>query len=219
MIGEQDVRFVVHGLHACLVRYHVRRNVPVVEPVALDELELKSGRMRLFYGNDAFETDRMHRLGDDAADLHVIVRRNCSDVAQFGFAIDGARRATELFHNEIRRTFDAALEEHGVRAVGDAAHAFAHHGLREHGCGRRAVTRNVVGFRRDLAQQLRAHVFEWVAQDDLARDRDAVVRNRRRARQLFEHHVAALGTERHLYRIRDLVDAALEQTPSILVVL
>ena len=52
---------------------------------------------------------------------------------------------------------------------------------------------------------------------DLARDRDAVVGDHRRAEGLVEHDVAALRAERHLDRVRELVDSALQRVAGVLV--
>src|SRR4029077_1864032 len=75
---------------------------------------------------------------------------------------------------------------------------------------RGAVACNVVGGGGYLAHELRALILEDVLDFDLTRDRDAVVRDRRCAELLVEHDVAALGAERHLDGVGNLVDAALE---------
>src|SRR5919106_4390807 len=89
--------------------------------------------------------------------------------------------------------------------------------LREHGRRRGAVAGDVVGGCRDLAYELRALVLEHVLDLDLTRDRDAVVRDRRRAELLVEDDVAPLRAERHLDRVGEDVHAALEGPASVLV--
>src|SRR5205085_4480287 len=102
-------------------------------------------------------------------------------------------------------------------AGGDVLQALADDRLGEHGRGRRAVTGDVVGRRGDLADELRALVLEDVLDLDLAGDRDAVIRDGRRAALLVEHDVPALRAEGHLDRIGEGVDAALQSAPCVLV--
>ena len=87
---------------------------------------------------------------------------------------------------------DAALEQHRVGALVERVHAFTHDRLREQRRRRRAVARQVGGLVGDLADELRAHVLVLVGELDLARDRHAVVGDRRRAGEPLEYDVAAL---------------------------
>src|SRR5690606_14047236 len=73
-----------------------------------------------------------------------------------------------------------------------------------------AVTRDVVGLGGDLLHELGAHVLEGVVELDLAGDGYTVVGDGGGAPLLVEHHVAALGAERHLDGVGELVDAGLE---------
>jgi hypothetical protein len=82
-----------------------------------------------------------------------------------------------------------------------------------------ACAGHVVGRRGDLAHELGALVLEDVLDLDLASDRDAVVGDGRRAELLVEDHVAALRAERDLDRVGDGVDACLQRTACIRVVL
>jgi hypothetical protein len=101
-------------------------------------------------------------------------------------------------------------------AIGFAAgrhvlQALAEDRLRQHRRRRRAVTRQVARLRRDFLHHLRAHVLDRVAQLDLLRHRDTVLRHRRRAELPVDHHVAALRAQRHLHCLRQLVHAALQR--------
>src|SRR5207247_6205633 len=83
--------------------------------------------------------------------------------------------------------------------------------------GRGAVAGDVVRRRGDLAHELCALVLEHVLDLDLTRDRDTVIRDRRRAELLVEHDVPTLRAKGDLDRIREDVDAALERATRILV--
>ena len=112
---------------------------------------------------------------------------------------------------------DAALERHRVGAGGDVAQTLAHQRLGQHGGGGGAVTRDVVGLLGDLLDQLGADLLPGVLELDLLGDGHAVVGDRGSAPLLVQHDVAALGAERHLYGVGELVHAALEAATSLLV--
>ena len=104
--------------------------------------------------------------------------------------------------------FDAALQVHRVHAGGNRLGAFAHDRLGEHGRRGGAVASDIIGLGGDFAHHLGAHVLELVLKLDFLRDRHAVLGGARRAEGLVDHDVAALGTERHLDRVGENVDAA-----------
>jgi hypothetical protein len=91
------------------------------------------------------------------------------------------------------------------------------HRLGEHGGGGGAVTGDVVGLGGDFLDELGAHVLERVLELDLLGDRHTVVGDRGGAELLVEHDVAALGAERHLDGVGELVDARLEAAAGLLV--
>ena len=103
------------------------------------------------------------------------------------------------------------LRPTGLAPDGDVAQALADHRLGQHGRGRRAVTGDVVGLGGDLLGELGAEVLVRVVQLDLLGDRDAVVGDRGGAPLLVDDDVAAPRAERHLDRVGELVDAALER--------
>jgi hypothetical protein len=106
---------------------------------------------------------------------------------------------------------DAAPEVHRVHAGGHGLGALAHDRMRQDGRRRGAVAGDVVGLGGDLADHLRAHVLELVAELDLLGDGHAVLGRARRTEGLVEYDVAALGAEGDLHRVGEDIDA-LEQT-------
>ena len=176
------------------------------------------GVVGLLDRHDAVGADAVERLGDRLADDLVLLGGDRRHVraARRG-PRPAARRAAARPTRRLGRLLDAAPQQHRVRALVERAHALAHDRLGEQGGRRRAVAGEVARLVGDLAHELRAHVLVLVGELDLARDRDAVVGDRRRAGEPLEHHVAALRAERHLDRVGELVDAGLQQ-PARLVV-
>ena len=215
LVRDQDVRVVEHGLHALGVGDHVGRQVALVELHALGELELEAEGLALLDVHDAVLADLLDRLGQDLADLGR-ARGDGRDARDVLLARDLVGLRLQVLDDRLDGLLDAALEPHRVRAGRDVLQALANDRLGEHGRGRGAVAGDVVRRRRDLAHELCALVLEDVLDLDLAGDRDAVVRDRRRAELLVEHDVAALRAERHLDRVGQDVDATLKRAACIL---
>ena len=173
-------------------------------------------RLALLDVDDAVLADLLDRVGDDVADL-ALARRDGGDPGDVLLARDLLRLRLQVLDDRVDGHLDAALEPHRVRAGGDVLQALADDRLREHGRRRGAVAGDVVRRRRDLAHELCALVLEDVLDLDLTRDRDAVVRDRRRAELLVEHDVAALRAKGDLDRVGEDVHAALERAACILV--
>src|SRR5262245_31351180 len=83
---------------------------------------------------------------------------------------------------------------------------------RRHG---RAVTGLVGGLRGNLAHHLLAHVLELVFELDLLGGGHAVLCDAWCAKRLVEHNVAALGAERHPYRVGENIDATQHAVASV----
>ena len=204
---EQDLGVLEHRLHALGVGDEVGREVAAVELHALDHLEGGLEALGLLDRDHAVLADLLHRLGDDLADLLVVVGRDRADVGDLG-ALDRLRHLVDRLDRGLDGQVDAALELHRVGAGGDVLGALAVDRLGEHGGGGGAVAGDVGGLRGDLAHHLGAHVLERVRELDLLGDGDAVLGDRRRAELLLDDDVAALGAEGHLDRVGELVDAA-----------
>src|SRR4051794_34019324 len=215
LVRDQDVRLLEDGFHALGIGDHVRREVALVELHALGELELEAQGLALLDVHDAVLADLLDRIGDDIADL-AVARGDGRDARDVLLARHRLRVGLQVLDDSLDGRLDAALEPHRVRAGRDVLETLADDRLREHGRGRRAVAGDVVRRGGDLTDELRALVLEDVLDLDLAGDRDAVVRDRRRAELLVEHDVPTLRAERHLDGIGQDVDAALERAAGIL---
>jgi hypothetical protein len=194
----------------------VRRDVAAVELHAFDEIELVLEALAVFDGDHAFLADLVHRLGDRLADRLVGVGRDRADLRDF---LAGRARLADLLQlldDGDHRLVDAALQVHRVHARRDVLEAFVADRLRQHRGRRRAVAGDVGGLGRDFLHHLRAHVLELVLELDFLRDRDTVLRDRRRAEAALEHDVAALRSERDLDRVGQMFTPTiiLLRTPS-----
>src|SRR6202007_1154856 len=80
-----------------------------------------------------------------------------------------------------------------------------------------AVTGNVVGLLRYFLDQLGTDLLPRVLELDLLGDGHAIVGDRGCAPPLLESHVPALGAEGYLHGVGELIHAALEAAPGVLV--
>jgi hypothetical protein len=215
-VGHEDQRVLEDRLHPVLVAHHVGREPAVLDDHPLDEAHGHAGLVGLLDRHDALGADARQRLGDRAADHRVLLggdRRHLDEL----LALDRPRDPRELGRHRGRALLDPAPQQHRVGTLIQGAHALAHDRLREQRRRRRPVTglvRRLVG---DLAHELRAHVLVLVGELDLARDRHAVVGDRRRAREALENDIAPLRTQGHLDRVGQLVHPCLQQETSLVV--
>src|SRR5579859_6584290 len=216
-VDHEDVRLLEHALHAVWVGDEVVRDVALVETHALGELELEAERVRLLDGDDAFLADLVHRLGDHLADRRVAGRdRGGRGDLLLGLHVLG--ELGELLADPLDGGLDAALERHRVGARGDIAQALADQRLGKNGGSRRAVTGHVVRLLGYFLDELGADLLPRVLELDLLGDGHAIVGDRGGSPLLLEHHVPALGAEGYLDDVGQLVHAALEAAPGVLVI-
>src|SRR5207247_11081424 len=103
-------------------------------------------------------------------------------------------------------------------AGGDVLDPLAVDRLRENGGCRGAVAGHVGGLRGDLAHHLRSHVLQRILQLDLLGHGHAVLGDRGRPELLLDDDVAALGAQRHLDGVGELVDAVEDALPRLLAI-
>ena len=213
---EQDVGVVDDRFHLLRVGDEVGGDVAAVELHALDVLDLGPDALRLLDGDDAVLADLLHDLADEVAD-GLVVAEMAATCGHLLAGLTGVAGLAQRVADQLGRLVDAALEGHRVGAGGDVLQALVDDRLGEHRGGGGAVTGDVVGLGGDLLGELGADVREGVVELDLLGDGDTVVGDRRRAALLVEDDVAALGAERHLDRVGEGVDAALQGASGVLV--
>ena len=207
---DQHVGVLEDGLHALRVGDEVRRDVALVELHTLGELELGRRGRGLLDGDDPVLADLVERLGDGGAD-GLVLRGQGRDGGDLVVALDLAGVLEQPVVDRLDGLVHAALESGRSGTGGDVAQTLLDHRLGEDRGGRRPVTGDVVGLGRDLLGELSAEVLVGVLELDLLGDRHAVVGDRRRAPLLVDDDVAALRAQRHLDRVGERVDAALQR--------
>src|SRR5580692_9499319 len=223
---NQDVRILQRGFHALGIGDEIRRQIAAVELHAFDHFELRLERLGFFHGDDAIFADFLHRLGDDLANGLVVVGADGADLSNHvsghglgelvELALDPVAFFIEAAADSGNGLLDAALHRHRIGAGSNRLHAFAIDRLSQNGSGGGAVARDVRGLRRNFTYHLRAHVFLRVLQFDFFCDGNAVLGNGRRTEFLFNHNVAALGTESDFHCIGENIHAAKNRLSRIL---
>ncbi len=153
----------------------MRAEVALVELHALDEFDFGGEALAFFNGDYAVLADLVHRLGDDLADVGVLVGGAGADLSDLLARIDLLAHLGEFVNDDGHGLVDAALDHVGVRAAGDDLQALAVDGLGVDCGGGGAVPRVLAGFLRDFLDHLGAEVLVLVFQLDFLGDGHAVL--------------------------------------------
>src|SRR5205814_1618275 len=132
-------------------------------------------------------------LGDDLADLGVVVGGDGADLGDLLGGVDLLGHGLELVNDGDDGGFDAALDLVGIRAGGDDLEALGVDGLGVDGGGGGAVAGVLAGLLGDFLDHLGAEVFVLVLELDFLGDGDAVLGDGGGAVGLFEDDDAAAG--------------------------
>ncbi len=146
-------------------------------------------------GDDAVLADLFHGLGDDLADLLVVVGGDGGDVFHVPLGLDGDGHLLELLDDLVHGPLDAAFHEHGIDAGDDGAEALVIDGLGQDGGGGGAVAGHVARLRGHVLDHLGAHVLVLVFEGDFLGHGDAVLGDGRRAEAFLQDDIAALGPQ------------------------
>src|SRR4029079_7015614 len=157
----------------------------------------------------------LHSLGNFGTNLGVAVGGDGADLSDLVVGRDFLGVLLELGDDGCAREVEAAPEVHRVGAGSNRLGAFSDNSLGENRGGGGAVGSNVGGFGSDLAHALGGHALELVLELDFLGDGDAVLGDTGSAERLVEHHIAALGAERHLHGVGENVHAARHAVASI----
>jgi hypothetical protein len=218
LIGEQDVGLIEHRLHALGVGGEIGRDVALVEAHAFGDLQFGGHRLAFFQGDHTLLADFVHRIGDHAAHFFVVAG---GDGAHLGNGVGIGDRLgvlLDLLDEEVGGLVDALLEGDRIGARGHVAQTRLDHGVGQDGGGGGAITSGVVGLGGRLTNQGHTGVLDVIFEFDLLGDGDAVIDDLGCAELLFEHHVAALGTEGDGDGFGQNVDAAFEGPAGLLVI-
>src|SRR5581483_9888716 len=215
LLMDEDAHVFQHALHALRVGHEVGGEVAAVELHAFHDFQRRFHRLGFFDGDDAVLAHLLHCLGDDAANLLVIIGGNRADLRDH-VPLHVLVQLLDLLHGHFHGLVDAALESRRARARRNRLHAFAEDGLREHRRRGGAVAGYVGSLGGDFPHHLRAHVLQGILQLDLLRHGHAVLGDDRRAELLFDHRVAPLRAQGDFYCVGKNVHAAKNRLARIL---
>ena len=173
---------------------------------AVDRLEFCIQTLGFLHRDDAVLANPLHRLGDEIADLSVVVRRNGSYLRNLLLARGALGHLLQFSDDHRDGLVDAALDGHGIHPGRHALEPFGEDGLGQHGGGCGAVACYVGCLGSDLLDHLGAHVLDRIGQFHFLGNRHTILRYCGAAKLLVDDDVTALGTERHSNRIGELID-------------
>ena len=216
LVVNQDVGALHLDLHGLGIGDEIGRDVAAVELHAFHYVDGRVGAFGLFDGDDTVFADLAHRVGDEAADVGVVVGADGGHLLNLvvvvayllGLCLDG-------LNHFLYGLVDTALQVHGVGTCGDVLQSYAYDGLRKYGGGGGAVAGLVAGLAGHFLHKLCTEVFAGVFQFYLFGNGHAVLRNLRGAVFLLYHYVAAFRSERYFHCVGELVHTVFQLLASI----
>ena len=185
-----------------------RRKVALVELHTLGNVKLNLSGGAVLDSNDAVLTDLLKSRCQKLADL-VGLSRNSGNMRNFRtLYLAGILKQT--LGDLLNGGLNATLHLRRCRTACYVAQPLIHECLRQHGCGSRTVTGNVVSLGGYLFSELRAQVFVGVFKLNFAGDRDTIIRDNRCTPLFIEHNIAPAWAEGNLDRIGEFIDAGLQ---------
>ena len=218
LLVDQDVGVFQDALHLGRIGDEVGREVAAVELHALDPLDFGGQALALVDGDDAVLADLFHGVGQQLADLGVVVGGDAADLGDlFLLVLDRDRHALELVGDVGHGPLDPFLELDGIDAGDDGPEALVEDGLGQDGGGGGAVAGHVAGLAGHFADHPGAHVLVDVFEVDFLGHGHAVLGDGGRAEALLQDDVAAARAEGHLDRLGQFRNAALQGVAGFLI--
>ena len=205
---QEHVAVLQDAFHLRGVGDEVRAQVALVELHALDKLDLRIERLALLDGDHAVLAHLVHGLGDDLADLLILVGGAGAHLGDFRGGLDILGRRLELLDDGCHRPVDSALDLVGIGAGGDVLQPLGEDCLGEDGGGGGPVSGVLGRLAGDLLDHLGACILVGILQLDLLGDGHAVLGDGGGAEGFFKHHNSTRGAEGYPNRAGELANAS-----------
>ena len=167
-------------------------------------------RLAFLDGDDSVAADLLHRIGDELADLLVVVGRDGADVDDLVLVGDWLGQTFEGLEGGIDRLLNPLADDGRIRTEADGAEPLLVDRAAEDRGGGRAVASHVAGLGGDLVDELGPHMFVGVFELDLFGDGYAVLGDDGVAEALVDDHVAACGAHGDRDSVGQGADPALQ---------
>ena len=214
LLMEKNQRIVEDAFHAVGIGDEIRGQVAAVELHALDDVHGRFEPLGFLDRDDAVLAHLVHGIGDDLADVGIVVGRDGADLGDH-FAGHFAALLLEVFDDDRGGFLNPLLDHVGIGAGRDVFQSFGIDGLGQDRSRRGAVAGHVRGLGRDFLDELGAHVFPRVLELDFLGHGDAVLGARGRAEFLVQDDVLAAGAERFLDEVAENIDALEQALPGV----
>ena len=116
LVVDEDVRVLEHRHLGVAVGDEIRGDEAAVELHAFHHLEVGLHALGFLDRDDPVLADLFHGVGDEVADLVVVVGGDGGDLGDLVLLLDVLRALLDLLDGDGHRLVDAALDVHGVDA-------------------------------------------------------------------------------------------------------
>ena len=207
-VVDQNIRSIHFALHFLGIRNEVRRNISPVELHTFYNIDSRIGTFGLFYRDNTFFLYFFHSLGNELANLAIVVGRDTSN--RFDFLKIVAyflSLSLDAFYHFGYGFVDASFQIHGVGSGSYVFKAYVYDGLCQYCCCRCSVTGIIACFRSNFFYQLSTHVLKWVFQFYFFGNCHTIFCNMRSTKLFLNNYITTLRTESDFNGICQFIDS------------
>ncbi len=211
LIVDEDVWFLHLNLHSLGVGNEIGADISAVELHALYNIDGGVHTFGFADSDDAIFGNLAHCVGDEAADLSIVVGTDSSHLLNFiKIVSDDNRLLLDLLHNGSYSFVDTALEIHRISSGGHVLEPHANDGLGENGSSCCSITGLISGLRSHFFNQLCTQVLLCVSQFDFFGYGDTIFGDVRSTVFLIDNYITSLRSEGYFDCIGQLVNTLFE---------
>ena len=219
LVVDEDIRFIHLDLHRLGVGDEIRADVAAVELHTLYHVNRGVHTFGFADGDDAVFRHFAHRVGNEFADLGIVVSRNGSYLLNLVEVVANYYGVLlNLSYDGSHGFVNTAFEVERVGACSYVLQTHANDSLCQNGCGSGTITRLIACLGSHFLDELCTEVFGCVFQFNLFGYRYTVFGDMRSSVFLVDDDIAAFRTKCHFDSVSQLVNATLQSLTGFYVI-
>ena len=210
LVIDEDIGILHDTLHLLGVSNEIGREITAVELHTLYHTDGGVAALGLLDGDDTVLADLLHGIGQELANLGVVVGTHSSHLLDLLVVVTHLLGlCLDVLHDSLDGLVDTALQIHGIGTGGDILQSLAYDGLSQYGSRGGTVAGIVTRLAGHALHELCTCILEGVCQFYFLGHGDTVLGDVGSTELLLDDDVASLGTQGDLYCVSQLIYALL----------